>query len=100
MLPVCRNILAPTRQDGIRQRAVRAFRGRRAQLPTISGVVESYAEQLTLQQPFCNLVGRHGYEKAERTYDRLGELLNRARRAELIAMEVIRHDGLKGQVAP
>ena len=38
-------------------------------------------------------VGAHEYEKTERAYERLSEHLNRARRARMIPMDVIRDDG-------
>jgi hypothetical protein len=40
------------------------------------------------------LVVGHGYEKTEAAYERLGELFNRARRAQVIPFEVIRDDGI------
>jgi hypothetical protein len=48
---------------------------------------------LTIRQIFYRLVGAHDYPKTEAAYARLGEHLNRARRAELIPMGVIRDDG-------
>jgi len=42
---------------------------------------------------FYRLVGAHGYEKTEQAYERLGEHLNRARRAHIISMDAIRDDG-------
>src|SRR5262245_5088760 len=58
-------------------------------------VLTEYAEHLplTLRQIFYRLVGAHGYEKTENAYERLGEHLNRARRARLIGMDSIRDDG-------
>ena len=49
---------------------------------------------LTVRQIFYRLVGVYGYEKTERAYARLCEYLNRARRAELIAFDDIRDDGV------
>jgi hypothetical protein len=49
---------------------------------------------LTNRQIFYRLVGVHGYPKIEKAYDRLGEMLNRARRAGLIPWEHIRDDGV------
>jgi hypothetical protein len=46
-----------------------------------------------LRQIFYRLVGAYGFEKTERSYERLGEHLVRARRARLIPMEAIRDDG-------
>ena len=48
---------------------------------------------LTIRQVFYRLVGAHGYEKTERAYTRLSELMNRARRARIISMDAIRDDG-------
>ncbi len=65
-----------------------------ALLDTVQGVLAEYADYLplTLRQVFYRLVGAHGYDKTERAYSRLGECLNRARRAGLIAFQVIRDD--------
>jgi hypothetical protein len=61
----------------------------------VRDVLREYAPYLplTLRQIFYRLVGAHGYEKTEQAYDRLGEHLNRARRAEMIPMSSIRDDG-------
>jgi hypothetical protein len=48
---------------------------------------------LTARQIFYRLVGAHGYPKAETAYDRLCEMLNRARRCGRIPWEHIRDDG-------
>lgn len=58
-------------------------------------VLDEYRDQqpLTLRQIFYRLVGAHGYEKTELAYKRLAELLNKARRAELVDMSAIRDDG-------
>ena len=48
---------------------------------------------LTLRQIFYRLVGAYAYEKTEQAYERLCEHLNRARRARLIPMDIIRDDG-------
>src|SRR5262245_21299040 len=48
---------------------------------------------LSIRQIFYRLVGAHDYEKTERAYQRLAEHLNRARRARIIPMNVIRDDG-------
>lgn len=47
---------------------------------------------MTARQVFYRLVGAHGYPKEEKAYDRLQEMLNRARRAGLVPMEAIRDD--------
>jgi hypothetical protein len=64
-------------------------------LEQVRTVLIEYAEYLplTLRQIFYRLVGAHGYEKTEQAYERLGEHLNRARRARLIEMDAIRDDG-------
>jgi hypothetical protein len=80
---------------------VRGFAGWQPRGPTrdlldqVRSVLREYTEYLplTLRQIFYRLVGAHGYEKTERAYERLGEHLNRARRARLILMHVIRDDG-------
>ncbi len=46
-----------------------------------------------MRQVFYRLVGRHGYDKTEHAYARLGEALNRARRAGLVPFGAIRDDG-------
>ncbi len=48
---------------------------------------------LTVRQIFYRLVGAHGYAKTENAYSRLGEHVNRGRRAGLIQFEAIRDDG-------
>ncbi len=55
-------------------------------------VLEEYDHPLTLRQVFYRLVGAHGYPKDERAANRLGEVVNRARRAGRIPMEAIRDD--------
>jgi hypothetical protein len=63
-------------------------------------VLADYAAQLplTIRQIFYRLVGADGYEKTEQAYKRLGELLNKARRARLIDMDAIRDDGFTSQL--
>src|SRR5438045_1831040 len=48
---------------------------------------------LTLRQIFYRLFGVRAYEKTEQAYARLGETLNKARRAGLVDMDAIRDDG-------
>jgi hypothetical protein len=64
-------------------------------LDQVEAVLASYAGQLplTLRQIFYRLVARFAYEKTERAYKRLGELLNSARRAGRVPMDHIRDDG-------
>jgi hypothetical protein len=66
-----------------------------ALLELVRAILTEYAEYLplTLRQIFYRLVGANGYEKTEQAYERLGEHLNRARRARLIPMSAIRDDG-------
>jgi hypothetical protein len=65
-------------------------------LEVIRGVLREYAEYLplTIRQIFYRLVGAHEYDKTEKAYDRLIELMNRARRAGEIPFEAIRDDGI------
>jgi hypothetical protein len=64
---------------------------RLALLDPVQAVLTEYAAYLplTCRQIFYRLVGAHGYDKTEAAYERLCEMLNRAR---LIAMEDIRDD--------
>jgi hypothetical protein len=64
-------------------------------LDQVEAVLRTYAEQLpfTLRQIFYRLVARFAYEKTERAYKRLGELLNSARQAGRIPIDHIRDDG-------
>ena len=48
---------------------------------------------LTARQIFYRLVGAYGHEKTEQAFERLGETLNKARRACLVDMDAIRDDG-------
>ena len=67
----------------------------RVLLDQVLAVLAEYADYLplTIRQIFYRLVGAHGNEKTENAYGRLGELINRARRARLIDMDDIRDDG-------
>jgi hypothetical protein len=64
-------------------------------LEQVRAVLREYDDflPLTIRQIFYRLVGAHGYEKTEHAYQRLCEHLNRARRARIISMDVIRDDG-------
>jgi hypothetical protein len=62
------------------------------QVRAVFGEYENYLP-LTIRQVFYRLVGAYAYEKTEQSYKRLCENLNRARRARLIPMDVIRDDG-------
>jgi hypothetical protein len=64
-------------------------------LDTVQSILVEYRSYLpmTVRQIFYRLVGAHGYDKTEQAYARLGEHLNRARRASLIEFDAIRDDG-------
>jgi hypothetical protein len=76
--------------------------GTKAILAQINEVLEEYAAYLplTCRQVFYRLVGTHGYPKTEGDYARLCEILNRARRAQLINMDAIRDDGGQSMGGP
>jgi len=67
----------------------------------VRGVLAEYAEHLplSLRQVFYRLVTR-GFPKDEAAYARLGEAVNRARRAGLLPFEDIRDDGGARYEAP
>lgn len=69
----------------------------RVLLDQVNQVLEDYRAQLpvTARQVYYRLVVRFDFEKTEKANKRLGEFLNRARRAELIPMDSIRDDGAK-----
>lgn len=62
-------------------------------LEQIDAILATYEMALTIRQIFYRLVARYSYEKTERAYKNLAELLNKARRARRIPMEAIRDDG-------
>ena len=64
-------------------------------LEQVRAVLDEYEDYLplTIRQIFYRLVGAHNYDKTEQAYDRLCEHLNRARRAHVTPMDVIRDDG-------
>jgi hypothetical protein len=66
-----------------------------ALIEEVREVLDEYGDYLplTIRQIFYRLVGARGYEKTERAYDRLVEVLNKARRARLIDFDTIRDDG-------
>jgi hypothetical protein len=59
----------------------------------VKDIIAEYAQQLTIRQIFYRLVGKYLYEKTELAYNRLGEYLNRARRAGILDWESFRDDG-------
>jgi hypothetical protein len=67
----------------------------RVLLDQVNQVLAEYLNllPLTLRQIFYRLVGAYGYEKTEKASKRLGETLNKARRAGLVDMDAIRDDG-------
>ena len=67
-------------------------------LEQVDGVLDKYAEHLplTVRQIFYALVATADYPKTEVAYTRLCEIVNRARRAELIPINEIRDDGAIG----
>ncbi|MBA2625340.1 MAG: hypothetical protein H0U89_07030 [Acidimicrobiia bacterium] len=64
-------------------------------LDAVLGVLDEYADHLplTARQVYYRLVGTIGYDKTEAGYERLLNVLNRARRAELVPFDAIRDDG-------
>jgi hypothetical protein len=82
-----------------RVRGLAAWQPRRRSLELLEKVQAVLAEYraylpLTLRQVFYRLVGAHGFDKTEQTYGRLGECLNRARRASMVPFHSIRDDGI------
>lgn len=67
----------------------------RVLLEQVDDVLREYVAYLplTIRQIFYRLVATFGYPKTEEAYDGLGEKLNRARRAGLVAFAAIRDDG-------
>jgi hypothetical protein len=80
----------------------RPQRKTRVLLGQVEEIIATYADYLplTVRQIFYALVGTFGYEKTELAYGRLGEKLNRARRAKLIPFDVIRDDGVVSCSSP
>ena len=66
-------------------------------LDQVKQVLDDYKNQLpvTARQVYYRLVVRFDFEKTEKANKRLGEFLNRARRADLIPRDSIRDDGAK-----
>jgi hypothetical protein len=71
-------------------------------LEQVKQVLKEYAAYLplTIRQIFYRLVASVAYEKTERAYKNLAEMLNRARRAELVPFSAIRDDGFQVNEAP
>jgi hypothetical protein len=74
----------------------RPHRKTEALLEQVDEVLAVYRAEwpLTVRQIFYRLVGRYEYPKDEHGYSRLGECLNRARRARRIPFSAIRDDGV------
>jgi hypothetical protein len=73
----------------------------RVLLDHVDAIIEEYRDYLplTCRQVFYRLVGRDLIDKTEKVYGNLTEILNRARRAQRISMDVIRDDGFTGGMA-
>jgi hypothetical protein len=93
----------PGRPDGLRLAVKPRVRGLAhwspqqttlALLTQVNDVLAEYAAYLplTIRQIFYRLVGSRGYDKTERAYNRLCEMLNRARRDMRISFNAIRDD--------
>jgi hypothetical protein len=67
----------------------------KSKLLDMISIVENYRPiwPITGRQLFYRMVALYGYPKTDAAYKSLLELLNRARRAEMIPMEAIRDDG-------
>jgi hypothetical protein len=92
------SLLGDVTRGKTRPRGFVTWKPRAETLALLDQVKEVLAEYqaylpLTLRQVFYRLVSAHGFDKTEQAYARLGECLNRARRARLISMAAIRDDG-------
>lgn len=81
-----------------RARGFKAWQPRAASrelLEQVHEVLRQYRANLpvTARQVFYRLVGAYGFDKSESAYERLSNLLNRARRAGLVPWSAIRDDG-------
>jgi hypothetical protein len=74
----------------------RPQRKTRELLAQVEAVLSEYSEHLplTVRQVWYRLVGAYGYEKTEAAYERLGNHLVRARRAQMIPFDALRDDGV------
>ncbi len=68
----------------------------RVLLEQVQAILVEYEDHLplTVRQIFYRLVGGYGFEKTEAAYERLGNLLVRARRARIVDFDDIRDDGI------
>jgi hypothetical protein len=64
-------------------------------LDSVQKVLDTYRDSLPLtgRQIFYRLVATTGFDKTEASYKQLLEMLNRARRADMVPMDAIRDDG-------
>jgi hypothetical protein len=93
------NEFAASRKNGARPKGYASWRPQaksQVLLEQVHAVLGEYSEQLplTVRQVFYRLVGAHGFDKTEAAYERLGNLLVRARRARVIDFDDIRDDGV------
>ena len=65
-------------------------------LEQVAHVLAEYSDHLplTLRQVFYRLVAEHGFDKTERSYERLLDAMGNARRAGIIPFDSIRDDGI------
>jgi hypothetical protein len=72
-----------------------------SRLLAVQDVLDQYSDYLplTIRQIFYRLVGTDVIGKSEKEYGNLCELLNRARRAQIVPMDAIRDDGFIGGYA-
>jgi hypothetical protein len=98
-----RNTDYPSRCDGLRHAVKPRVRGLAPWSPQkkswvlieqVRSVLEEYGAYLplTLRQIFYRLVGAYLFPMDEQAYGRLGEILNRARRAGIVEFDTIRDD--------
>jgi hypothetical protein len=90
---------AASRKNGQRPKGYAAWKPQaksRVLLNQVRAILEEYEEQLplTVRQIYYRLVGANGFDKTEAAYERLGNLLVRARRARLIDFRDIRDDSV------
>ena len=63
----------------------------------VKAILAEYQDSLPMtgRQIFYRLVGAYGYDKTEKAYTNLAEMLNKARRARVIPFDAIRDDGFQ-----
>jgi len=69
-------------------------------LDQVNDVLAEYRDHLplTARQIFYRLIGKHGYDKTEKSYSRLLNALVNARRSSIIDFTSIRDDGITSEV--